>query len=184
MQAHRKSVHGHLSVHYLVLVALAAVVGAMALLTACGSAAAPSGESNTALVKRLYTEVLAKGNMTVADEVLASSYVDHRLPFPDLPGNREGLKQAVSRVRAAFPDITPTVEDVVAAGDKVAVRATARGTHQKEFNGIPATGKQVTLSEMHIFRVADGKIVEHWGEFDSLGLLVQLGAFPPPAPPK
>ena len=108
--------------------------------------------------------------------------MDHRNPFPDLPPNRDGLKQAVTRVRDAFPDINPVIEDIVAGEDRVAVRVTATGTHENEFNGIPPTGKSMTWQEVHIFRIADGKIVEHWGEFDMLGMMVQLGVVQLPAP--
>ena len=146
------------------------------LLTACGATSPTETlEDNKAVVSRLYAEVMGQGNLVVADEVLAESYVDHRLPFPDLPPDREGLKETVSRVRAAFPDIKPVIQDIVAEGDKVTVRVTASGTHQNEFNGIPPTGRQISWQEVHIFRLADGQIVEHWGEFDMLGILIQLG---------
>jgi steroid delta-isomerase-like uncharacterized protein len=134
-----------------------------------------STEDNKALVRRFYAEVMGKGNMTEADKLPSTSYVEH-LPVP-APG-REGLKQLVMLVRSAFPDIHPTVEDAVAEGDRVAVRIVARGTHQNAFMGIPPGGKAVEWREMHIYRVVDGKIVEHWGEIDQLGLLQQIGALP------
>jgi len=115
-----------------------------------------STEANTALVRRLYAEVMGKGNMTEADALLSTEYVEH-LPVPT-PG-REGLKQLVMMVLGAFPDIHPTVEDAVAEGDRVAVRIVARGTHQHAFMGIPASGKAVEWKEMHIYRVVGGKIV-------------------------
>jgi steroid delta-isomerase-like uncharacterized protein len=136
-----------------------------------------STEDNKALVRRLYAEVMGKGNMTEADELLSTRYVEH-LPVPT-PG-REGLKQLVMMVLSAFPDIHPTVEDAVAEGDRVAVRIVARGTHQNAFMGIPASGKAVEWREMHIYRVAGGEIVEHWGVIDQFGLLQQIGAIPSP----
>ena len=134
-----------------------------------------STEDNKALVRRLYAEVMGKGNMTEADALLSTQYVEH-VPVPT-PG-REGLKQLVMMVLSAFPDIHPTVEDAVAEGDKVAVRIVARGTHQNAFMGIPPSGKAVEWREMHIYRVVGGKIVEHWGEIDQFGLLQQIGALP------
>jgi len=134
-----------------------------------------SVETNKELVHRLYAEVQGKGNMVVADELLDPDYVEH-LPFP-IPG-REGLKQLVIMVRTAFPDIHPTVDDTVAEGDRVAVRVTARGTHRGTFMGIAPTGKQVEWKEIHIYRIAGDKIVEHWGQIDQLGLLQQIGAIP------
>jgi predicted ester cyclase len=134
-----------------------------------------STEDNKALVRRLYAEVMGKGNMTEADELLSTQYVEH-LPAPT-PG-REGLKQLVMMVRSAFPDIHNTVEDAVAEGDRVAVRIGVRGTHQDAFLGIPPSGKAVEWGEIHIYRVVGGKIVEHWGEADQFGLLQQIGAIP------
>src|SRR5260370_2015352 len=89
-----------------------------------------STEDNKALVRRLYAEVMGKGNMTEADELLSTQYVEH-LPAPT-PG-REGLKQLVMIVRSAFPDIHNTVEDAVAEGDSVALRIRVRGTHPRAF---------------------------------------------------
>jgi len=134
-----------------------------------------STEDNKAFVRRLYAEVMGKGNMTVADALLSTEYVEH-LPVPT-PGH-EGLKQLVLMVLSAFPDIHPTVEDAVAEGDRVAVRIVSRGTHQNAFLGIPPSGKAVEWGEMHIYRVVGGKIVEHWGEIDQFGLLQQIGALP------
>lgn len=76
---------------------------------------------------------------------------------------------------AAFPDFHATIEDMVAEGDKVVVRVTATGTHQGDFMGIPATGKPFKYQEIHIARIADGKMAEHWGVEDTLGMLQQLG---------
>jgi predicted ester cyclase len=81
---------------------------------------------------------------------------------------------------AAFPDVHASVEIVLAEGDLVAERTTARATHKGEFNGIPATGREVVWTENHIYRFKDGKIVEHWPEIDMLGLLMQVGAIPAP----
>lgn len=134
-----------------------------------------STEDNKAIVRRLYAEVMGKGNMTEADALLSPEYVEH-LPVPT-PG-REGLKQLVLMVLSAFPDIHPTVEDAVAEGDRVAVRIVARGTQQHAFMGIPPSGKAVEWREMHIYRVTGGQIVEHWGVIDQLGLLQQIGALP------
>ena len=134
-----------------------------------------STEDNKALVRRLYAGVMGKGNMTEADELLSTQYVEH-LPAPT-PG-REGLKQLVMMVRSAFPDIHNTVEDAVAEGDRVAVRIVSRGTHQNAFLGIPPSGKAVEWGEIHIYRVVGGKIVEHWGEADLFGVLQQIGAIP------
>lgn len=82
--------------------------------------------------------------------------------------------------RSAFPDVHATIEDLLADGDKVIERTTARATSKGTFNGISPTGKPVLWTEIHIYRLRGGRIDEHWGEIDFLGLMTQLGAIPPP----
>lgn len=136
-------------------------------------------QENEALARRFIEEVWDKGNLRVLDEVLAPTYVDHN-PLPGLPSDREGAKRAVTVFRTAFPDLKNKVEDVVAVEDKVVIRITARGTHRGEFQGIPATGKQVMLEGIFIGRVTGGKFVESWEQFDALGMMQQLGVVSPP----
>ncbi len=95
-------------------------------------------------------------------------------------GLEDELVAAVQAVRASFPDIAPALGPILAEGDLVAVRVEARGTHTgAPFPpGIPAAGKSMTWKEVHIFRCAGGRIAEHWGVFDVLGILQQLGAIP------
>jgi predicted SnoaL-like aldol condensation-catalyzing enzyme len=138
-------------------------------------------EANKALVHRLYERLMASGDVAAAEEIIADTYVDHSLPGMAEAGRAEliGLVQAV---RAAIPDIAPTVDQAVAEGDLVAVRITARGHHTgAPFPpGIPAAGLGIEWRELHIFRIAGGRIVEHWGVFDNLSILQQLGAIPAP----
>ena len=136
-----------------------------------------TAEGNKELVRRLYGGLMAKGDTAVAEEVLAEDYLDHDIPAVS-EGGRKELVAAVLGVRAAFPDIAPTLGPVLAEGELVAVRVEAHGTHTgAPFPpGIPATGRPVTWKEVHIFRCADGRIAEHWGVFDLLGILQQLGA--------
>ncbi len=134
-------------------------------------------DANKALVRRLIEEDLNRGDPAVADEIVAEDFVDHTNP-PGLQHGRESHKQIVALFHAAFPDVTWTIEDMLAEGDKVVIRAPMRATHQGEFFGIPPTGKQVSISGIHILRIANGKIAEHWGNNDDLGLLQQLGVVP------
>jgi predicted ester cyclase len=83
--------------------------------------------------------------------------------------------------RSAFPDVRATIDDLIAEGDKVVVRSTWHGSHKGDFFGIPPTGKDFTLTAIDIVRVVDGKVVEHWGNEDDLGMLAQLGIVTPPA---
>ncbi len=135
-------------------------------------------EENKALVQRFVEEVWNKGNLAAADEFLAANSVGHDPDAPGLAPGVEGFKQVFTMFRTAFPDLHVTVEDMIAEGDKVVSRTTARGTHKGELMGIAPTGKQVTVAEIRIHRIAGGKIVEHWGIVDKLSLMQQLGVVP------
>ncbi len=138
-----------------------------------------STDENKALVRRAYEELVNRGNLARIEELVREDYVDHT-QAPGWPTDREGLRQQVAYFRSAFPDIHVTLEELIAEGDTVAVRQTMRGTHRGEFFGIPPTGRPVTLAGIHLWRVADGQLVEHRANNDDLGLLQQLGAIPAP----
>jgi len=135
---------------------------------------AMSLEQNKEIVRRYSEQFWGGGDEAVADEVFAADVVDHSPAIPDQPPGREGEKQALDAFRSAFPNLRVTTEDLIAEGDKVVLRWTARGTHEGDLPGIPATGKQATLKGIDIVRLADGKIVERWAEYDNLGLVNQL----------
>jgi predicted ester cyclase len=150
-----------------------------------------STEENKALVRRFFEEVYNKGNVAVADELVAPNIVGHfdsptNVPVPaHFQLSLEDIKHIVSQFRTTFPDLQYTVEFQVAEGDLVVTRGTAHGTHTGEyrgltFKGIPPTGKQVTWTETQIFRLASGKIVEQWSNEDDVGRLQQVGALPTP----
>ncbi len=139
------------------------------------TAQATATERNKAIANRIHTE-LNKGNVAIFDEVLDPKVVDHAMP----PGVASA-KQFFTALRAAFPDLQYTMDDVIAEGDKVVHRQTAHGTMKGAFQGMPATGKQATWTEMHIVRFANGKIVEHWANVDQVGMLQQLGLMPTPS---
>jgi len=111
--------------------------------------------------------------------VLTDDFIEHN-PFPGQPPGREGAKHAFQTLATAFPDLHHEIHAVVADGDEVAVHSTLRGTHQGEFMGTPATGKEVAADSIDIVRFADGLMVEHWGQFDAPALLMQIGAMPAP----
>ena len=139
-------------------------------------------EQNKTLVRRLMEDDLSRGDEAVADEIIHPDFLDHTNP----PGMQQGVEghKAIARLfRAAFPDLEWRIDDLIAEGDKVVARTTMRGTHRGEFFGIPPTGKAVTMNGVHVLRIAEGKIAEHWGSNDDLGLLQQLGAIPPPGRP-
>ncbi len=142
-----------------------------------------TAEENKAIARR-FVEVLQEffrtGDVDLMDSVLAENVVQHVSGLPPEAQSLEGFKQLLPALPQAFPDTLFEVEDLVAEGDKVALRFNWTATHQGEFFGIPPTGTRATVTEMHMFRIADGKIVERWGEWDALGLMQQLGAAPPP----
>jgi steroid delta-isomerase-like uncharacterized protein len=134
---------------------------------------------NEALVRRYIEEAWNKGNVGLIDEMMTNDYARYT-SGPAKPLNREGQKQRITTLREAFPDLHFTVDDLIAEGDKMVIRLTARGTHQGRFQGISPTGRSVTVTGIDITLFADGKIVEQWAEMDSLGLLQQLGVLPAP----
>jgi predicted ester cyclase len=138
-----------------------------------------STEDNKALVRRFYEEVFNQKNTTAIAEFIDPTFVDHSLP-PGLPGGIEGARQYIGMYLTAFPDLHLTVEDLIAEGDKVVARFTGGGTQQGAYMNIPPTGKQMTATVIDMFRIAGSKFVEHWLEFDALGMMQQLGVIPAP----
>jgi steroid delta-isomerase-like uncharacterized protein len=136
-----------------------------------------SSDQNKAIVRRAFEEPW-KGNLDVIDELIASDYVGHDPAEPEPRRGPEGLREFVTAYRSAFPDVRVTVEQQLAEGDLVATRWTARGTHEGELMGIQPTGKQVTVSGMSISRLSNDKIVEGFQNWDTLGMMQQLGAVP------
>lgn len=124
-------------------------------------------------------EVINGGNYDRAEEYFKSDYVDHAAP-PGVPPGVEGLRLFFTMFRSAFPDLHYTIEDSVAEGNIVVQRATAEGTHQGEFQGMPATGKHAKWQEIHMSRMEGDKFVEHWAAIDQMGMLQQLGVIPTP----
>jgi steroid delta-isomerase-like uncharacterized protein len=137
-----------------------------------------SAENNTTVASQWYGEVFNAGKLELINELFASNFVDHD-PSNPLPG-LEGVRQLVSMYRGAFPDLHLTIEDEITEGDKIVTRFTGRGTHKGLLMGIPPTGKRVTITAIDILRFENGKIVEHWGNQDLLGMMQQLGVIPAP----
>ena len=137
-----------------------------------------STEENKAMLRRVWEEVFNKGDLAVANEIMVPNYV-YRGPMGQELKGPEGFKQVVTMFRTAFPDLHATVEDMFAEGDKVAHRATIRGTHKGDLMGIAPTGKQVTVSATVISRFVGGKEVEAWANIDMLAMFQQLGVSPP-----
>ena len=141
-----------------------------------------SAEANQALVRRYLDEGVNQGNVRIADELFAPNFTFYFPGNPE-PMNREGWAQTTTLFHAGFPDQHTVTDDMLAEGDKVAARFTFHGTHTGNFQGIPPTGKAVTMGGMAFWRIVGGKIAEHWVQIDALGMMQQLGVIPGPAQP-
>jgi steroid delta-isomerase-like uncharacterized protein len=137
-------------------------------------------EKNKAIARRFYEEFAVQRKQSVLEELVARNMVDHNPPGPGFASGREGVRQVFDMFHSAMPDITLTIEDQIAEGDKVVSRLTVRGTHKGELMGVPPTGKKLTMDIIDVLRLKDGKLVERWGESDNMGLMQQLGAVPMP----
>jgi len=135
-------------------------------------------EKNASGSKRIIEELFGGGNYDVAHELVSAGAVGHDPALPEPVNGPKGLIEAARGYRDAFPDLRMTADQSIAEGDYVATRWTGRGTHKGELFGIPATGKEATVTGISIDRWADGKIVESWTNWDTLGLLQQIGAVP------
>jgi steroid delta-isomerase-like uncharacterized protein len=152
--------------------------------TGSGEAAAPTtGQIDPAEgSRRLVEEGFNDGNLALADSLIAADAVNHD---PAEPAHMRGLrgpevfKRTIQMYRTAFPDVRMTVDDVIAAGDKVVLRWHSEGTHRGELEGLAPTGARGSVTGISIDHWKDGKVVESWTEWDNLGLARQLGAAPP-----
>lgn len=135
-----------------------------------------SAETNKDIARRYLDEVYGKGNLDLVDELIANDVLDHEEFGDQKPAGRTGIKELVRAFRTAFPDISVSIQDMVAEGDRIFMRSTWEGTHQNEFAGIEATGKHISFDSMDEILFKDGLIHEHWGITDTVGLLAQLGA--------
>jgi predicted ester cyclase len=136
-------------------------------------------ETNKAIARRWHTDLWGGGSLAAAlaatDDLVAADFVDHASP-PGLAPGSAGLKQQLEIFYRGLPDIYSIADDLIAEGDKVVVRWHGGGTQTGEFFGMPPTGRKATITGVHIFRIANGKIVQHWGNSDDLGMMRQLGA--------
>lgn len=135
-------------------------------------------EENKALARRVIEEIWTKRNLAAADELYASNHVTHDPANPTAGRGPEAVKRDASMYLAAFPDLQLTIEELLSEGDRVVTRWTARGTHKGDLMGIAPTGRQVTITGIGVDRIAGGKIQESWSNWDTLGMMQQLGVAP------
>jgi steroid delta-isomerase-like uncharacterized protein len=128
-------------------------------------------EQTKALMYR-FVEIVASGDADALDAIVADDFIEHS---PDSPSGPTGLKQFVRMIHNGFSDVEATVEDVIAEEGKVGGRVLIRGTHRGEFLGFQPTGKRLHSVSLDLFRVADGKLAEHWEVVDRIGIMQSLG---------
>jgi steroid delta-isomerase-like uncharacterized protein len=137
-----------------------------------------SAESNKALSRRLLEEAFNAGNIDVIDELDTTDFVNHDAALPEPMVGPDAAKATISGYRTAFPDLRITIEEQIADDQGVATRWSAKGTHEGDLMGMAPTGKQATVTGMTIDRIVDGRIAESWTNWDTLGMLQQLGVVP------
>jgi steroid delta-isomerase-like uncharacterized protein len=128
-------------------------------------------EDHPALVRRFITEIFEQGDLESVDELCADDFIGHTWGNAD----KSGLKAAMERVAKGLADAHFQIEDMIAEDDRVAVRVTASARQVGEFMGMPASGRSYQIGEIHIFRIRDGKVAEHWHEYNPAALMKQLG---------
>ena len=134
-----------------------------------------SATENTRIVRRIYDELWNERRLEVADEVIAEDGTNYDTGLVPMPFGPEEMKATVRMVTAAFPDNRHEVEEVISDGDTVVLRCTLTGQHGGEFMGIPPTGREIAVTEIHVYRLENGKAVEHRVGRDDLGAMRQLG---------
>ena len=132
-------------------------------------------KSNEWLIRQYFEEVWNKGNISMLDALIDPAYINHSSSIPDTPAGPAGLKPIVLAMRAAFPDLHYTIEDLVITANRIIARVIMSGTHTGDFFGIAATGRNVRVNQINIEYVTAGRIIEHWRLTDELLLIKQLG---------
>jgi steroid delta-isomerase-like uncharacterized protein len=135
---------------------------------------------NKAVIERFISDVLNRGRLETADELVAENFIELD-PLPGQKQGREGLKEIIVMLRSAFPDMHWVIEETIASGEKVVSRFHWTGTHKGEFMGMPATGKSVKVKGVVIDRIVGGRMTESRILMDDLGMMQQLGVIPAPA---
>ena len=133
---------------------------------------------NEQIVRRVFKDLFNKGNLAVADEIIAANHVNHDPATPDFGKGPDGEKQIVTLYRGAFPDLQFKIVQMIEGEEYVTTRYTATGTHKGVLRGIAPTSKTVTVEGIVINRISRGKIVDSWVIWDALGMMQQLGAVP------
>ena len=131
-------------------------------------------EQHKWLVNRIYDEAISSGIYDVIDEVVATNYVSHGLPMAI--NGPQGFRKSIETFRSAFPDLYMLVEEQISDSDQVSNQGYITGTHRGEFLGVPASGQQIKVNVISIWRFEDSKVAESWVQMDLMSLMQQIGA--------
>jgi len=131
-------------------------------------------ERNKALIRRLFDEVLNAGNYGLLDQLIGASYVEHN-PVANQAAGAAGVRDRILQLRAAFPDLRFSLQELIGEDAIVAARYRWQGTHEGLFLGIAPTRRRLSVRGMDFYRLEDGRVIEHWDVVDEFGMLTQLG---------
>lgn len=131
------------------------------------------------LVRQLNEEIMWNGNLDRIDDIFAEDYVEHNPALPTEVRGRDGMREKVEMFQAAFSNSDGTTEAIIAEGNMVADRHRFRATHDGAFMDMSPTGNEIDVEGMAIYRIEDGKVAEMWTQADVMGMMEQLGVFPP-----
>jgi steroid delta-isomerase-like uncharacterized protein len=134
-------------------------------------------QANKDLVMRMEEELFNNRNLAALDQFLSKRYV-LRTAAEGAPNDRQAVRDAIAGYLEGFPDLHISVDELVAEGDRVVGRFTFTGTHRGDLFGIPPSGRRISVRQIAIYRIEDGKVVEEWEISDQLGLMQQVGAMP------
>ena len=132
-------------------------------------------QHNQQLIRDYFNEVWNKGNLDLLDDLLCPDYLNHSSSIPDSPPGPAGLKPIVTAMRMAFPDLHYAIQDLIITEDKVVARVKMTGTHTGDFFGIPPTNKSISVNQINIEYIENGRITEHWRITDENAMMSQLG---------
>jgi len=150
-------------------------------LAGCASQESAQEEKNKAIARLYMEDIWNNKDMDSVDKLVSDDFINHS-SLPGMPPNRDGLKQFISFSGNTFPDGHYAIEDMIAEGNRVMMRGSFRGTHRGEFMGVPGTGKEITNTWIVVLSIENGKVTERWGEYDALGMNLQIGfKFVPPS---
>jgi predicted ester cyclase len=133
-------------------------------------------DHNKQITRRILKELFEDGNLDATEELIHPAFVNHEAP-PDNRQGPEGLNETITWLRGLWGPMRAEIEDEIAEGDKVVARVKMHGRHLGEFLGHAPTGKRFATKQIHVWRIEDGKAIEHWSVRDDLGQALQLGLF-------